>query len=68
MVAKECSIWRFSWLTRCSGLLRRVKVKNCNFIEKDLDDGLVGGTLEEDWGLMAIAQLKSEILQDSVGD
>jgi hypothetical protein len=43
-------------------------VNNCNFIEKDLDDGLVGGTLEEDWGLMAIAQLKSEILKDSVGD
>jgi hypothetical protein len=32
-------------------------MKNYNFIEKDHDDGHVGEMLEEDWGLMTMAQL-----------
>jgi hypothetical protein len=43
-------------------------MKNYNFIEKDLDDGHVGEKVEEDWGLMAMAQLKSEILKYKVRD
>jgi hypothetical protein len=39
-----------------------------NYLAETDNDDLVGGTLEEDWGLMAMVQLKSEILQDSVRD
>jgi hypothetical protein len=38
-----------------------------NYLVEIGNDDLVGGTLEKDWGLMAMAQLKSEILKDSAG-
>jgi hypothetical protein len=39
-----------------------------NYLAETDNDDLVGGTLEEDWGLMTMARLKSEKLQDSVRD